>query len=604
MITKIPDSVKQELFNGTPETRRLICQERLYFAAYYFNEYFTHKIPLFHAEMYQDLQDLDAGKFKYLIWAMFRDSAKSSIGGVIDAVYDICYKKKHYIIFDAEDRGNAEQALFDITVALQSNTKLIRDFGQLYNGAISEDQKKMKRISKFITENDILVESISVYESVRGRRYKQYRPDKIVLDDFENNITKKSALKTQAVIEHINETFGALSTGATVTFLCNYISDNGSVEHLLQLAKDNPDFRVRMKAVVENGQIVWKDKFVLSDRKANELNAEIPDKGMWKKSLESIQRTLKEDYSPEMMNEPVSPTDLYFNRARIERDIASCKEPLREVGGIKVYREYDASHKYAIGADTSMGRGKDANTGIAGDFTCYPNAFVAGWWNNKVSADKAAHFLVKMARIFGECLIGPECNAESGGTCVNELKHIYSIGRIYRRLQRKEKAGDKPTEYLGWESNASTVPEMASQFRSAYNDGLIEILIPELLKEMKRFTYADLEEASKQKRGKSEATKHFDLLRAGMICWAIRLQASLTRNKAKFNQPAAVGLSEFENNPEEVMAEDPSIEQVLHIAPKRQEILPGDENEIINVRRGRRVDWQQPAAEPMSDFES
>ena len=602
MIIKIPESVKEILLHGSKDDRNFLCSNRLYFAAYYFRDYFTHKIPHFHAEMYQDLADLEAGKFKYLLWAMFRDSAKSSIGGVIDAVYDICYNKKHYINFDAEDKGNAEQALFDITVALQTNEYILEDFGHLYNGTVAEDQKKMKRVSKFITENDIMVEAFSVYESVRGRRYKQYRPDKVILDDFENNITKKSVLKTQAVIDHIKEILAGLPADATVTFLCNYISDSGSVQYLLDLAKNNPDFLVRMKGVIEDGKIVWADKFVLTDKQAAELNSQIENKKKWKKSLESIQRTLKEDYSPEMLNDPVSPGDLYFNRARIERDLALCKDPLREVGGFKVFRDYDASHKYGIGADTSMGRGKDACADVLGDYTCYPAAIIGSYWNNKVPPDKYAHHLVKHARIFGECLIGVEVNAESGGTCVNELKHIYNIGRIYRRLPKKEKPGDKPTEYLGWESNAATVPEMATQFRSAYNDGLIEILSPELLKEMKRFTYVDLEQAAKQKRGKSEVTRHFDLLRAAMIWWAIRLQASLTRKKDKFIQPAAEGLSDFENVGEPA-SNEPTLEQMQRQRASPNHI-PGDENEIINVRRGRRVDWQQPAAEPMSDFES
>ena len=604
MQKAIPDSVKQTLLHGSKDDRKYLCRNRLYFAMYYFRDYFTHKIPQFHSEMYQDLQDLADGKFKYLLWSMFGGSAKSSIGGIIDTVYDICYQRKYYINFDSEDKGNAEQRLFDIAVTLQSNPYILEDFGNLYNGKVDDDQKKMKRVAKFITENDIMVEAFSVYESVRGRLYKHYRPDKVVLDDFENNLTKRSAIKTAGVIDHIKEMFRSLSPGATVTFLCNYISDTGSVQYLLDLAKDNPDFKIRMQSGMVNGQLAWKDRYVLTNKEAFELNSQIPERTKWKISVESLEATLKEDFSAEFLNEPVSPKDLYFSRARIERDLASCKLPLREVGGFKIYREYDASHKYAIGADTSMGRGKDACADVVGDFTCYPNAIIASYWNNKVPPDKYAHHLVKHAREYGECLIGPEVNAESGGTCVNELKHIYSIGRIYRRLPKKEKPGDKPTEFLGFESNAATVPEMATQFRSAYNDGLIEILCKDLLEEMKRFTYADLEEASKQRRGKSEVTKHFDLLRAAMIMWAIRVQASLTRNKEKWTQPIAVGLSEFENNPEPIAVEDMSIEQALHIAPKRQTVLPGDENEIINVRRNRQVSWQQPQAEALSDFES
>ncbi len=68
MITKISDLVKNKLKTGTRDERVYLCKNRLYFAAYYFGEYFTHKIPLFHAEMYQDLQDLDSGAFKYLIF--------------------------------------------------------------------------------------------------------------------------------------------------------------------------------------------------------------------------------------------------------------------------------------------------------------------------------------------------------------------------------------------------------------------------------------------------------------------------------------------------------------------------------------------------------
>src|SRR5690348_17349009 len=119
---------------GNPAQRRYIYDRPdgfLYFAIYNFPEYFGFKIPDFHYEMHDDLQDLLTSRISYLIWMMFRESAKTTVARMF-VVYCICMNKKRYINWDSYDKENAEAALFMVATSLQGNKKIIADFGQLY----------------------------------------------------------------------------------------------------------------------------------------------------------------------------------------------------------------------------------------------------------------------------------------------------------------------------------------------------------------------------------------------------------------------------------------------------------------------------------------
>jgi hypothetical protein len=71
--------------------------------------------------------------------------------------------------------------------------------------------------------------------------YNAVRPDYLVYDDFENNKTKKSTALTRQVIEHFDEMFPAIAPHGIVFFLCNKISDTGSVAWLYDKLENNPE---------------------------------------------------------------------------------------------------------------------------------------------------------------------------------------------------------------------------------------------------------------------------------------------------------------------------------------------------------------------------
>ncbi|MEI9966183.1 MAG: hypothetical protein WDN67_00685 [Candidatus Moraniibacteriota bacterium] len=159
-------------------SRKEACRNnRLLFTAWYFPKYIKYQFAPFHFEMFDDLEDLFALRIRELGWFIFRESAKTSIAKIAGLTHTICYGLRRYLNVDSFDKANAEAMLFDVSSALMQNKKLIKDFGQLFSKKREQDEMAMKRISKFLTSNGIMVEAHSTQESVRGRIFQDQRPD-------------------------------------------------------------------------------------------------------------------------------------------------------------------------------------------------------------------------------------------------------------------------------------------------------------------------------------------------------------------------------------------------------------------------------------------
>ena len=133
------------------------------------------------------------------------------------------------MIYGSLDKKIAENALLDISIELQTNPKLIRDFWQLFFDESNIKKSKKTGVTDFLTSNWIRVQAVTTGQPIRWMIFWPTRPDYIVYDDFENNKTKKSVALTRQVIDHFDEMFPAIAPHWIVVFLCNKISDTGSV---------------------------------------------------------------------------------------------------------------------------------------------------------------------------------------------------------------------------------------------------------------------------------------------------------------------------------------------------------------------------------------
>lgn len=528
------------LLNGTPDERKYACSRSLLlFAVYYFPEYLTYRLADFHYDFIDDAEALASGKMKEACWIAFRESAKTSWAKMF-VVWLICYKYKKYINVDSYDKENSERVLFDVVLSLQTNLKLKADFGELYNASRSSEESTMKRVSNFVTNNKVRVEAHSTQESIRGRVHGAQRPDFFLFDDVETSKTVDSVPITQKIIAHIDEVRAGLGTTASSLYLGNYIIENGTVAYIMRIVEGGGG-KVRFVPVVnKQGEIAWTGKYVKTDAEAFEINKDlIPEKR--KVSLESKKRELnaggKRVYEVEMLNDPIAAGSAFFDRRIIDRLLTQTEQPKEDRAGFLMWRNYLPSHRYAIGADTSMGQGRDANASVAIDFYPTPAVQMGSYANNEIPPDQFAHELKREGMMLGTCLLAPETNAQSGGTCLTTLKMIYDIGKIYRKRD-DQKAMNVMVDKLGWDTNAKTKHDILFGLKSGVEDGSLVILDARILKEMRSFTYSDADNIGTTKQDLS--TNHWDLLIACAIAWEMRKYAEGAPTSAQKNyvQPA------------------------------------------------------------------
>lgn len=557
----INDRLVKIVMEGNVAQRRYIFDQEdgfLYFSIYNFPEYFNYKIPSFHYEMHEDLLALLKGNINYLLWIMFRESAKTTLTRMF-IVYCICMSKKHYINWDSYDKDNAEASLYMVATTLQSNKKIIGDFGQLYwIDQKKKKQSKIQRLSNFITANGVKCEAFSTQESTRGRVYKEFRPDLNVFDDFETNKTKRSVATTSAIIAHIDEFLGGLNTQASTIFLCNFITESGTVKYLMDKAEQNPQFLTRRVDVEHDGEPTWPEKFAMTDVEASAINAGIDNPRKKVESLESKKRTLKDRvYGPEYLNKPEAAGDLVFDRAKIDLAIASAtkrvkEKPPEDRGGFKTYAQYQPHHRYTIGGDTAKGVGRDSCAAVGFDLTPIPAEQVSSYKNKWITPDNFGHEMKREGMHFGECLLIPELN-NTGYATVTKLKEIYDIGKIYRRRQvgKNVKAREGQPDQLGFDTNSATRGTIIYEFKTAFEDGQLIIWDVDLLMEMRIFNQADFENVGTQRDSGAKddnvgITRHFDLLMAACLGWAGRDLAEASKASQTLYQQAPVTVGEYE----------------------------------------------------------
>lgn len=439
------------LLSGTRQQRAYACA-RLFelFAFYYFTKYFTFPAAPFHHDFFQDFQDLVEGRVRAGTWITFRESAKTSIGATMGLAWIIArqqiidelrrqgedvshWGERRFINVDSYAKENAEGLLFDLVTELQTNDRLIEDFGQLYNQERTKDQAQLKRISNFITANSIRVEAHTALQSMRGRKYGKNRPDFVLRDDIENEITIQSPPITDKIISVLDAGKGGMAPHAAELTLGNYLIENGVIGYVKR-AVEAAGGRVRFIPVVDrHGIIAWPAKYLKTDAEAIAANASINDPSKRKVSLESKKRELngggRRVFEVEMMLDPVAAGSPFFDRAVIERLLSQCTDAKEDKAGFLLWGEYNPMNAYCIGADTGKGNGGDHSTSCLIDTSTIPARQVGSYANNRIPADQFAYELKREADMFGTCLIAPEKNSESGGSCLTTLKMIVTLRR-------------------------------------------------------------------------------------------------------------------------------------------------------------------------------
>lgn len=510
------EELKKIVLNGTDAERKYVFSftretpvEHIYtkfqlFTRYFYPKFFKSKDAPFHKEMVIYFIKLYTGQIDEFLDIGFRGCSKSTYAKlfiVFAIANDTEHLRKYYKILSS-DLQNSKQMVTDIYNMLVG-AKLQAIYPELFEKSEMKRQETMDIID-FAT--GVKVTAGTVGQNQRGNVQgfeEATRPDFIVFDDIETRDSLRSAVKTRAIWDRMQEAVDGLSHGGVSLYLANYISERGNVHRLVE--------RVRAKMIIpilENGKPTW-DRFTLGD-------------------IEAIKEK-SDDFSGEYLCQPSASKDVLFDRGTIDKQVA--KEQLKTSAGAKIFKAFIPSHMVAGGADIAGGLGLDSSASVFIDFDVNPAQVVLTYHNNEIRPSDFGHELARQGNMYGECLIAPENNAFD--SAIEILSQVYPLRKIYTKDQKDgtQIYSSKPTR-LGWNTNPFSKPKMMNDLASAVENGWLDLNDEDLIREARSYTRNDLMDGDVDVR---LATRHFDLLTACAIAWQMKDYAVRSSQRKQIN---------------------------------------------------------------------
>lgn len=137
-----------------------------------------------HRELWKDIQESIIGDGPEQLGRVLpRGTGKSAFGTLGPTCWVVAYKHKSYILICSDIGSTAEKFIKDIKDNMIENIYVEQAFGRLL-----DDRNKdfICNATQLEFTNRTFVEAISSSSPMRGRKYRNVRPDLIVLDDYQS----------------------------------------------------------------------------------------------------------------------------------------------------------------------------------------------------------------------------------------------------------------------------------------------------------------------------------------------------------------------------------------------------------------------------------
>lgn len=248
------------------------------FAEFYFPHYAKSKCGAFHIKAANFIKKNKRARLN-LEWA--RAHAKSTHADIIIPIWLKCQKELKVMVLVGKSEDAAQVLLSDLQAELMANQRIIRDFGeQLKFGSWEK--------GRFVTQDDCAFFALGRGQSPRGLRYRQFRPDYIVLDDVDDDEIVRNPKRVNQVYDWaLKAVLGASDMGQ-----CRYIIANNRIaKHsvLTCFIENNAFTTITVNALDKNGQPTWKEKYSIQD-----INSMIDDLGYAKAQSELFNNPIVE----------------------------------------------------------------------------------------------------------------------------------------------------------------------------------------------------------------------------------------------------------------------------------------------------------------------
>ncbi len=227
-----------------------------YFVSYYFPHYATAPCADFHIKAANRIKRTPQAR-EVLMWA--RGHAKSTHSNILIPLW-LKIQDTHsfrVMVLVGKSQDNAITLISDLQAELEHNQRYIHDFGvQLKYGSWEE--------GRFVTKDDRAFYALGRGQSPRGLRYRQYRPDYIVVDDLDDDELCRNPARVEKMYDWLLEAlFGAMDMGRGRFIMVGNLISKTSV--LAKVHANKAFHTIRVNALDKNGAPSWKEKYTLQD---------------------------------------------------------------------------------------------------------------------------------------------------------------------------------------------------------------------------------------------------------------------------------------------------------------------------------------------------
>lgn len=250
-----------------------------------------------------------------------RNHAKTSAVTHVYVLYCALFRKFDNIIIVSNTEGQAIQFLGDIKSEMLNNDEL-RDYFGIKGGKLDKESEK-EIIVQLKDGYKFRIVSRGAQTSLRGAKWKNKRPNLIILDDAEDdesvmNEERRAKLK-EWVLKALLET---LSTYGVVRVVGTILHFDSFLEGLMPDEKDEFTIKEPLRTYSTKENPAWKSiKFrahpAIDDMSQLLWPERITEDYLKRKRQNYLDQNMPEGYSQEYLNYPIDVTDAFFRREDI-----------------------------------------------------------------------------------------------------------------------------------------------------------------------------------------------------------------------------------------------------------------------------------------------
>lgn len=156
----------------------LASQSLIYFCLIYLGHYFNLKPAKFHKQLVKILED---DKQEAVGVIGFRGSAKSTFCSLAFPIWCAVFKKFNFMVLINDTMPQVKLNIANIKAELEENEMIRSDFPNAYN-----NNKNKWTETELLIGKDVFLVGKSRGQKIRGLRFRQYRPELIIIDDPED----------------------------------------------------------------------------------------------------------------------------------------------------------------------------------------------------------------------------------------------------------------------------------------------------------------------------------------------------------------------------------------------------------------------------------